>query len=93
MDYKYRCKNHHSRLYKCTDWVENHDACKNCELRAIETVVFTIHYDKIMDCYFIRSDAKEMASSPVRAAKLFSVMKEFKDYSEREGFKAVFEVA
>ena len=92
MDYKYKCKNHGFGVYKCMDWCENHDACKNCELRAIETVVFTIRHSEVEDCYFVRSDAKEISSTPVRAEKLFSVMKEFKDFGEQEGFKAVFEV-
>ncbi len=92
MDYKYKCKNHGARVYKCWDWAENHDACKNCELRAIETVVFTIRYDKDLDYYFIRSDAKDIVSNATRDTQLFSVMKAFKDLGEREGFKTVFEV-
>lgn len=90
MDYK--CKNHNTRLYKCMDWVENHDACKNCELRAIETVVFTIRYYEDFDDYFIRSDAKDIVSNAICGAKLFSVMKEIQELGEREGFRAVFEV-
>lgn len=90
MDYK--CKNHNTRLYKCTDWVENHDACKNCELRAIETVVFTIRHSEVEDCYFIRSDAKDIVSNAICGVELFSVMKEIQELGEREGFRAVFEV-
>lgn len=92
MDYKYKCKNHGFGVYKCMDWVENHDACKNCELRAVETVVFTIRHSEVLDDYFITSDSWEVSSNPICVAELFSVMKEFKDLGEREGFKAVFEV-
>lgn len=91
MDYK--CKNHNTRLYKCMDWVENHDACKNCELRAIETVVFTIRHSEVLDYYFIRSDdSRGIVYSAIRDIDLFSTMKEIKDYGEQVGFKVVFEV-
>ena len=92
MDYKYKCKNHGFGVYKCMDWVENHDACKNCELRSIETVVFTIRHSEVEDRYFIRSDSKEIVSNALCDTELFSAMKEFKDLGEREGFKVVFEV-
>ena len=61
-------------------------------MNEIETVVFTIRHSKVEDDYFIRSDSKGISSNPIRNTDLFSVMKEFKEYGEREGFKVVFEV-
>jgi len=85
------CKNYIHK-YKCDTYNENHDACKNCEMRVVETVVFTIRHSEVENRYFIRSDSREIVSNALCDTELFSAMKEFKDLGEREGFKVVFEV-
>lgn len=85
------CKNY-THKYKCDTYNENSDACKNCEMRAVESVVFTIRHSEVLDDYFISSNSRGISSNPIQGRELFTVMKEFKELGEREGFKAVFEV-
>lgn len=93
MDYKYKCKNHHSRLYKCMDWVENHDACKNCELRAIETIVFTVELESNKFKIVTDDSRGEWANvAGIEKDDLFSVQYYITRQLNDKGFKVVFEV-
>lgn len=90
------CKNY-IHNYKCDIYNENHDACKNCEMRVDNPIVFIIRFNTATNSYtVVTTDERVVCIDKVTdnllSAEVMEAMCNITGILNNRGYAVLFEV-